>query len=435
MKRFAQITLLISLSVLVLASCADAPALTRGPRWACPSPVPAPYGEAGPVKEYHPVGEPDPTTGVRDEQPVYYEQWEQEYGEGGSLLNGRAPYSAPPFPSPTPYGQQGNTYSFGQRVELAPLHVLVTARKGDLIEASHQVYLLDLTWTNPTGREYSIDYPAQLWLRAVQRGDGTLATGDAWGIDPQVAEQLGLAIPTAIAPGESRVVLPVTAPPGTPRTVELRFPAAFAVDAAPTTEAAVSVSPTPNTALRDPATRWLTVQWVNAAPAGPACNDSGALTDWTSDEQKAIPRDASLQLKAPPGSGRVVQIALDQVGKRYVWGATGPDAFDCSGLMFWSYGQIGIRIPRSTATQWPGMARVALSEIQPGDLIYMDTRDGFGGTPRTVTHVGMLADMDGDGTWDLIHAASPRLGVRVDYDVFSSAYYGSRIFGEGRTAR
>jgi cell wall-associated NlpC family hydrolase len=81
------------------------------------------------------------------------------------------------------------------------------------------------------------------------------------------------------------------------------------------------------------------------------------------------------------------------------------------------------------------MKPIALTSIQPGDLVYMDTRDDFGGSPSSITHVGMLADVDGDGKWDLIHAASPRLGVRIDYDVFHSRYYGPRLFGEGRTAR
>jgi cell wall-associated NlpC family hydrolase len=121
-----------------------------------------------------------------------------------------------------------------------------------------------------------------------------------------------------------------------------------------------------------------------------------------------------------------------------VWGAEGPEAFDCSGLMFWSYAQIGVRIPRSTAGQWPRMRPVPLGALQQGDLIFMDTREsgeGYTGRPERVTHVGMVADLNGDGRWDLIHAANPRLGVRVDFDIMRSPYYGPRIFWEGRTAR
>jgi cell wall-associated NlpC family hydrolase len=136
-----------------------------------------------------------------------------------------------------------------------------------------------------------------------------------------------------------------------------------------------------------------------------------------------------LAVAAPPGAARVVQIALNQVGKPYIWGAKGPAAFDCSGLMTWAYGQIGIRIPHGTAGQWPGLPAVDRSAIQPGDLIYFAIGGG------RVDHVGMLVgDLNGDGRWDMVHAASPALGVRVDYGVFESAYYQPKIVGL-RTAR
>ncbi|MBC8159824.1 MAG: C40 family peptidase, partial [Roseiflexaceae bacterium] len=55
----------------------------------------------------------------------------------------------------------------------------------------------------------------------------------------------------------------------------------------------------------------------------------------------------ALPVAAPPGAARVVQLALSQIGKPYVWGDEGPSTFDCSGLMQWSYGQIGRTIPRT----------------------------------------------------------------------------------------
>ena len=84
--------------------------VSSGPRWACPSPVPLPWGEDGPVKERTVVATPNPTTGAPGKvEDSYFEQWEQEYGEGGSLLNGNPAFSGPPFPSPTPYAMAGNT--------------------------------------------------------------------------------------------------------------------------------------------------------------------------------------------------------------------------------------------------------------------------------------------------------------------------------------
>ncbi|HEU4328495.1 MAG TPA: NlpC/P60 family protein, partial [Roseiflexaceae bacterium] len=79
---------------------------------------------------------------------------------------------------------------------------------------------------------------------------------------------------------------------------------------------------------------------------------------------------------------------------------------------------------------WPGMTPVGREAVQPGDLIYFD----LAGTGR-IDHVGMLVgDLNGDGRWDMVHAANPDLGVRIDYGVFESRYYAPRIRGF-RTAR
>ena len=124
-----------------------------------------------------------------------------------------------------------------------------------------------------------------------------------------------------------------------------------------------------------------------------------------------------------------MQVALAQVGRPYVWGAKGPNAFDCSGLCSWSYAQIGIGIPSGSRNQLATMRSVPAGQIRPGDLIFFDMNQG-----GQINHVGMLADVNADGAWDLIHAANPSLGMRVDYGVFQSAYYQPRIRGF-RTAR
>jgi peptidoglycan DL-endopeptidase CwlO len=76
---------------------------------------------------------------------------------------------------------------------------------------------------------------------------------------------------------------------------------------------------------------------------------------------------------APPGSGpafTAVRAALSRQGDPYVWGATGPNSFDCSGLMQWSYNQAGIGIDRSTYSQVTDGRAVSASQLQPGDLIF-----------------------------------------------------------------
>jgi hypothetical protein len=62
--------------------------------------------------------------------------------------------------------------------------------------------------------------------------------------------------------------------------------------------------------------------------------------------------------------------ALSRVGKPYVWGATGPDSFDCSGLVGWSFAAAGVNLPRTAAEQALAGPAVPLNKIQPGDLLF-----------------------------------------------------------------
>ncbi len=62
--------------------------------------------------------------------------------------------------------------------------------------------------------------------------------------------------------------------------------------------------------------------------------------------------------------------ALSRVGKLYVWGATGPDSFDCSGLVGWSFAAAGVNLPRTAAQQALAGPAVPLNKIQPGDLLF-----------------------------------------------------------------
>ncbi|MFD9035472.1 NlpC/P60 family protein [Streptomyces sp. NPDC059567] len=104
-----------------------------------------------------------------------------------------------------------------------------------------------------------------------------------------------------------------------------------------------------------------------------------------------------------PASSRAaaaVIAARSAIGMPYVWGATGPRAFDCSGLMVWSYRQAGISLPRTSSAQRYAGRQVPLSQAQPGDLV---TYRG------DASHVGIYA-----GNGQVIHAPYP--GARVRYD-------------------
>jgi len=84
----------------------------------------------------------------------------------------------------------------------------------------------------------------------------------------------------------------------------------------------------------------------------------------------------------------VVSAALDfaraQLGKPYVWGATGPDSFDCSGLTQAAYAAAGVRLPRVAQDQWFAGPHVDLGAIQPGDLLFWASDTS---APATIHHV------------------------------------------------
>lgn len=65
-----------------------------------------------------------------------------------------------------------------------------------------------------------------------------------------------------------------------------------------------------------------------------------------------------------------VRAALSRLGRPYVWGATGPDQFDCSGLVQWSYAQAGIHLDRTTYQQINDGIPVPRSQVRPGDLVF-----------------------------------------------------------------
>ena len=90
----------------------------------------------------------------------------------------------------------------------------------------------------------------------------------------------------------------------------------------------------------------------------------------------------------------IINTAKAQLGKPYVWGAEGPNSFDCSGLVYYVYGQHGIKMPRTSREQANVGTTISQSKLQPGDLIFSST-DGSGG----VNHVGIYI-----GNGQMIHA-------------------------------
>ena len=113
------------------------------------------------------------------------------------------------------------------------------------------------------------------------------------------------------------------------------------------------------------------------------------------------------------GNSKLVDLAKSKLGCKYVWGATGPNTFDCSGLMLWCHKQVGISIPRTSLAQSKSGKAVSKSDLQVGDLVFFKT------TSAPVGHVGMYV-----GNGQFIHA--PNKSKPVKYDSLSSSYYSSR---------
>lgn len=86
-----------------------------------------------------------------------------------------------------------------------------------------------------------------------------------------------------------------------------------------------------------------------------------------------------------------IKAAATRLGLPYVWGATGPSAFDCSGLTQWAYAQAGLHLPRTSREQYAQLPKVPLDQLAPGDLVFYATDVS---NPATIHHVGMYL---GDG--------------------------------------
>ena len=100
-----------------------------------------------------------------------------------------------------------------------------------------------------------------------------------------------------------------------------------------------------------------------------------------------------------------ISFAEQQLGKPYLWGGTGPDAFDCSGLVMMAYRAAGINIARTSQDQWATEQQVPASQVQPGDLVFFAGSDG---TPTSPGHVGLVI-----GNGKMIEAYATGFPIRV----------------------
>ena len=116
---------------------------------------------------------------------------------------------------------------------------------------------------------------------------------------------------------------------------------------------------------------------------------------------------------------RAARVALREVGVPYQWGGTSPaSGFDCSGLVYWTYGRLGIEVPRTSYGLYREGRRVPRRRKKAGDVLVFA---GLG-------HVGLYV-----GHGRMVHA--PHAGARVEKYKLRRSYWGSRIVSVRRIAR
>ena len=120
-----------------------------------------------------------------------------------------------------------------------------------------------------------------------------------------------------------------------------------------------------------------------------------ALTTTTIDPTGAVLAD---HVQAQRASS-ALQLALSKIGKPYKWGAAGPNAFDCSGLVSWAYKQVGVSLPRTSAAQARVGKPVAKSDLRPGDLVFFY---------KPISHVAIYI-----GNGKVVHASTSGQPVKI----------------------
>lgn len=120
---------------------------------------------------------------------------------------------------------------------------------------------------------------------------------------------------------------------------------------------------------------------------------------------------------------KVIDLALAQVGKPYIWASANPNiGFDCSGLVYYVYKQVGISLNRTSYTQINNGVSVDSKDLRKGDLVFFNNGGG------RISHVGIYI-----GNNQFVHASSPGTGVIVS-KLFGS-YFGNTYVGARRIVK
>ncbi|MFC5381274.1 NlpC/P60 family protein [Aquipuribacter nitratireducens] len=166
----------------------------------------------------------------------------------------------------------------------------------------------------------------------------------------------------------------------------------------------------------DPVARQSALVLAGESAGGPAPTSSSVAPGGRLplDEARVVVERAAVAAPNPQAAA-AIRAAGTKLGATYVWGATGPSTFDCSGLTMWSYRQAGVNIPRTSRQQYAGLRKVPVSQMVPGDLLFYAS----GSAPGSIHHVSMYL---GDG----LMITAPRTGDVVKVSaLWSTPVYGA----------
>lgn len=141
---------------------------------------------------------------------------------------------------------------------------------------------------------------------------------------------------------------------------------------------------------------------------------ANSRASWSGASVVSVVRVAPARAAAAGFRTLAVQVASQQNGKPYEWGSVGPNSFDCSGLIKYSFARAGKALPRTSGEMYSVSQKLSQSAKQPGDLIFMSTDGRIG-------HVGVYAG--GGRFWD-----APRAGKNVSLrPIWSTSYLVGRV--------
>lgn len=147
--------------------------------------------------------------------------------------------------------------------------------------------------------------------------------------------------------------------------------------------------------------------------AAPAPQATAALAPQQMEPQKTL--KATHKVKRPDRVQKALKIMRAQLGDPYRYGAAGPNAFDCSGLVFYAAKRAGIKgIPRTSGAQAGFARRISKGAMRPGDLMFFSNGGG-------VYHVGVWV-----GKNRILHSPSTGGRVRID-PIWTSGWYGGTL--------